>query len=224
MPQPEPLSELGEDFATRFGELLKIAATNPKPKEPALVPAAGERSLLTCEGIAASKDVEIVLVRAKHDANGKPLAVKETLTYRKDIAGSDLVYDLTGQFMQGKARPFDCDLRNQPARLYALLPFQVDNFSVDAKQQQDEIAIEVEFQNALGKRVEGSLPCHAQLRTPDGKVAWERYLATYPEGKLTATADLPPKGPHGKWSLVVRSQLDGKEVTLSLEVGPKTGK
>jgi hypothetical protein len=224
MPQPEPLSELGEDFATRFGELLKIAATNPKPMGVALVPSAGERSLLTCEGIAGSKDVEIVLVRAKRDANGKPLAVKETLTYRKDVAGSDLVYDLTGEFMQGKARPFDCDLRNQPARLYALLPFQVEGLIVVAKQQQDAIAIEVEFQNALGKRVKGSLPCHAQLRTPDGKIAWGRYLATSQEGKLTATADLPPKPPHGKWSLVVRSQLDGKEATLPLEVGPKAGK
>ena len=126
--------------------------------------------------------------------------------------------------MQGKARPFDCDLRNQPARLYALLPFQVERLVVFAKQQQDAIAIEVEFQNALGKRVEGSLPCHAQLRTPDGKVSWERYLATSPEGKLTATADFPPTSPHGKWSLIVRSLVDGKEVTLPLEVGPNTGK
>jgi len=223
MPQPDSLSELGEDFATRFGELLKIAATNPKPKEPALVPAAGERSLLTCEGFVGGKDVEIVLVRAKHDADGKPLAVKETLTYRKNVAGTDLVYDLTGEFMQGKARPFDCNLREQPARLYALLPFQVEGLLVVVKQQQDAIAIEVEFQNALGKRVEGSLPCHAQLRTPGGKVAWERYLATSPEGKLTATAALPPKSPHGKWSLIVRSLADGKEVTLPHEVGPKQG-
>jgi hypothetical protein len=224
MPQPDPLSELGEDVATRFGELLKIAATNPKPKGPALVPAAGERSFLTCEGFAGGKDVEIVLVRAKRDASGKPLAVKETLTYRKDVAGTDLVYDLTGEFMQGKARPFDCDLRNKPARLYALLPFQVESLAVEAKQQQDEIAIEVEFQNALGKLVEGCLPCHAELRTPDGKPAWQRYLAASQDGTLTATAALPPKSPLGKCSLVVRSLLDGKEVTLPVDVGPTAGK
>lgn len=224
MPQQDPLSELGEDFTTRFGELFKIAATNPKPKEPALVPVAGERSLLMCEGFVGGKNVEIVLVRAKPDANRKPLAVKETLTYRKDVAGSDLVYDLTGEFMQGKARPFDCNLREQPARVYALLPFQVENLAVVARQQPEKIVIEIEFQNALGKRVEGSLPCHAQLRTPNGKVAWERYLATSPERKLTATADLPPKSPRGKWSLVVRSLLDGKEASFSFEVGPNTGK
>ena len=224
MPPPDSLSELGQNFANRFGELLKIAAANPKPPEAALISATAERSLLTCEGFVGGKDVEIVLVRAKRDLDGKVLAVKETLTYRKDVAGSDLVYDLTGEFLQGKARPFDCDLRNEPARIYALLPFQIENLAVVARQQPGKVTIEVEFQNALGKRVKGALPCHAELRTPDGKVAWERYLATSKEGTLTAAAELPPKSPHGKWSLIVRSLLDGKEVTLPVEVGPTTGK
>ena len=224
MPQPDSFSDLGQEFANRFGELLKIAGAKARPREPALVPAEAERSLLTCDGLVGGKDVEIVLVRAKRGPDGKPLAVKETLTYRKDVAGTDLVYDLTGKFMQGKARPFDCDLRNQPARLYVLLPFQVENLAAVARQQQNKITIEVEFQNALSKCVKGSLPCHAALRTPDGKVAWERYLATTPEGKLAATADLPPSFLLGKWSLVVRSLLDGKEVALPIEVGPTTGK
>src|SRR6185436_14803457 len=170
------------------------------------------------------KDVEIVLVRATRGLDEKPRSAKETLTYRKDVAGTDLVYDLTDQFMQGKARPFDCDLRKQPARLYALLPFQVENLAAVARQQQDKITIDVEFQNALSKCVEGSLPCHAELRTPNGKVAWERYLATSQEGKLTATAELPQKFPHGKWSLIVRSLLDGKVATLPIEVSSTAGK
>jgi hypothetical protein len=225
MPQPDSFSDLGREFAHRFGELLKVAGAKGKPKESALVPATAEGSLLACEGFVGGKDVEIVLVRAKRGPDGKPLAVKETLTYRKDVAGTDLVYDLTGEFMQGKARPFDCDLREQPARLYALLPFQVENLAiVAARQQQDKITIEVEFHNALGKRVEGSLPCEVVLQMPDGKAAWERFLATSQAGKLAATADLPPKSPFGKWSLVVRSLLDGKEVTVPIEVGPTAGK
>jgi hypothetical protein len=224
MPQPDPLSELGENLATRFGELLKIAGANARPKEPALVPAAGARSLLTCEGFVGGKDVEIVLVRAKRDADGKPLAVKETLTYRKDVAGTDLVYDLTGEFMQGKARPFDCDLRQQSVRVYALLPFQVENLSVLAKQQPEKLIIEVEFQNALGKRVAGTLPCHAELRAPDGKIAWEHFPATSKDGTLISAAQLPPNAPRGKWSLVVRSLLDGKELIVPLKVGSAAGK
>ena len=117
MMPPDSLADLGQDFANRFGELLKTAGANARPREPALLPVAGAMSQLTCEGFMGGKDVEIVLVRVKRDVAGKALAVKETLTYRGDVAGSDLVYDLTGKFMQGKARPFDCDLRQQPVRL-----------------------------------------------------------------------------------------------------------
>lgn len=221
---PDSLSGLGKRFANRFSELLRIAGANAKPKEPALVPAAGERSRLTCEGFSGGKDVELVLVRALRDSRRKEQAVRETLTYRQNVAGSDLVYDLTGEFLQGKARPFDCDLRQQPARLYALLPFQVESLTVIARQQGGMVRMEVEFRNALGRRVEGTLPCDAVLKLPDGTVVWERYLATSKDGALTAIAELPPEDSRGKWSLTVRSLLDGKEVTLPIEVVPTAGK
>ena len=226
---PNPFTDLGPDFVRRFRGFLvdglaKSVLTDMQRTPAALVPAAGETSRLSCGGYIAGKDVLIVLVRAKRDADGKPLPVKETLTYRKDVAGTDLVYDLTGEFLQGKARPFDCDLRDRPARLYALLPFQVENLAITARQQPGKVTIEVELQNALRKRVEGALPCHAELRMPDGKVGWERFLATSPEGTLTEAAELPLRSPHGKWSLIVRSLLDGKEVTVPIEVGSTVGK
>jgi hypothetical protein len=228
MSPPTSINDLGSNFAKRFGPLLdEIAKSTPKDerrKEPALVPAAGKGSSLNCTSYFAGKDVEIVLVRANLDSGGKPLAVKETLTYRQDVAGSDLVYDLTGEFMQGKARPFDCDLREQPARLYALLPFQVEELVVSAKQVAAKITVDVEFRNGLSQRVAGSLPCHVELRMPGGKVAWDRYLATSSDGALKAAAELPPQVPPGKWSLVVRSLLDGKLVTLPVEVEPVAGK
>ena len=211
MPPPDSLSDVGQDFVNRFGELLKIVGANVKPKEPALVPAAGERSQLTCEGFTGGKDVEIVLVRAKKGADGKPLAVRETLTYRRDVAGTDLVYDLTGEFMQGKARPFDCDLRQQPARLYALLPFQVEQLKVETDKHGDKITLRVAFLNALGQPAAGTLPCHARLGI-GGMVAWESFLATSNDGTLSHTIDFP-KDPRGKWSLLVRSLLDGQQST-----------
>jgi hypothetical protein len=224
MPPPDSLPDVGSYFANRFGELLRIVTANTRPPAAALIPATAERSLLMCDGFVGGKEVEIVLVRAKRGLDRKPLTVKETLTYRQDVSGSDLVYDLTGEFMQGKARPFDCDLREQPARFYALLPFQVEYLAVVARQQQDKIAFEVEFQNALGKRVEGALPCYAELRTPDGKSVWARYLATSKDGRLKTAAELPPDAPRGKWSLAVRSQVDGKEVTVPVEASQSAGK
>jgi hypothetical protein len=221
-------AQLSPEFTSRFRPLLaglaKSALADGQPKEPALVPEAGARSLLRCLSFVAGKDVEIVLVRAKQDADGKPLKVKETLTYRQDVAGSDLVYDLTNEFMQGKARPFDCDLQKQPARLYALLPFQVESLSVEVASKSGKVVLKVEFRNGLDKRIQGALPCHAELRLPDGKVAWNEYLSTSTDGMLTATADMPPETPAGKWSVVVRSLLDGKLVTLPFEVNANTGK
>ncbi|MBC7856943.1 MAG: hypothetical protein IAF94_26230, partial [Pirellulaceae bacterium] len=181
-------TDFSQNFVQRFAALLKIVGANAKPREPALVPAAGVRSQLTCEGFSGGKDVELVLVRARLDSQGSAQALRETLTYRQNVAGSDLVYDLTGEFLQGKARPFDCDLRELPARLYALLPFQVESLSVVAEQQARAVRMEVEFRNALGKRVAGTLPCHAALKAPDGKVAWERSLATSLDGSLTTKA------------------------------------
>src|SRR6185295_18360404 len=79
MPVSDSLPDLGQDFANRFGELLKVAGANAKPKEPALVSATVERGLLVCDGFLGGKDVEIVVVRAKRGSDGKPVAVKETL-------------------------------------------------------------------------------------------------------------------------------------------------
>ena len=221
MMPPDSLADLGQDFANRFSELLKTAGANAKPIEPALLPAAGAKSQLTCEGYMGGKDVEIVLVLAKRDVAGKALAVKETLTYRRDIASSDLVYDLTGEFMQGKARPFDCDLRRQPARLYALMPFQIEqlqvavNTRISKPSKAGSIDICLEYLNGLGKPASGTLPCHVELRTPDERSIWQRFLATSLDGTLSKTIDFPPS-PRGMWSLVVRSLLDGHQTTTSL--------
>jgi len=221
---PEHLSDLGKKFAARFGPLFEQLGDSKPLREAALVPVAGDRSQFICEGYRGGKNVEIVVVRAKKDASGKALTVRETLTYRHDIAGSDLVYDLTGEFMQGKARPFDCDLSGQPARVYALLPFQVDDLSLSANVVGGVVNMEIEFRDALGHRVEGVLPCHASVRGPRDKSALKTFLATSADGKLTVMADLWKNTPEEPWSLVVRSLLDGKEVKVPLEPGAKTGK
>jgi hypothetical protein len=198
-------------------------------RHPALVPAAGARSRLHCTSFDGGKDVELILVRARQDANGKSPAVRETLTYREDVAGTDLVYDLTGEFMQGKARPFVCDLNKLPARLYALLPFQIECLSVallgqegKAAEQGGGVGFTVEFLDGLSRRAAGALPCHVELREPNGNAVWHRFLATSLEGVLTTAAAVPRNALAGKGSLVVRSQLDGKQVTLPVEIPRRT--
>lgn len=223
---PSGLPPFGDDLTRRFAPLFHAAGqAPPSGKQPALRPEATEKSQLQVIGVAAGRDVELALVMAPRQADGKARPCSETLTYRQDVAGTDLVYDLTGEFLQGKARPFVCDLTKLPVRLYALLPFQVENLTVRA-QQKISVAkgkgitakFEVEFQDGQGKRVQGSLPCHARLLQPDGKPAWEQYLATAKDGSLSAAAELPTDAQPGEWSLAVRSQLTGDEATLRIEV------
>src|SRR3954471_15023603 len=117
---PRDISPFGKDFGRRFTPLFQTSGQGPPTgKQPALLPEAGEKSQLRVLGFAAGRDVELALVMTCRDAKGTVTPVCETLTYRKDVAGTDLVYDLTGEFLQGKARPFDCDLTEQPVRLYA---------------------------------------------------------------------------------------------------------
>jgi len=217
------LAELGSGFAERFGELFKGVDISSPAKVSALVPAGGNRSQLLCASFPAGRDVELVLVCAQRGDDGKALAIRETLTYRPDVAGTDLVYDLTGEFMQGKARPFECDLRMIPARLYALLPFQVESLSVTMPDSvkptaRQGVRFQVAFLDGLGRRTAGVLPCEAELRDPAGKVVWRRGLASSQAGELLAIAEFPPDPPPGKWSLAVRSRLDGKQVTLPVDI------
>ena len=219
------IAEPGSDFTERFAELLRIVDISSPANTSALVPAAGDRNRLTCSSFPAGKDVELVLVRAQRGNDGKALAIRETLTYRPDVAGTDLVYDLTGAFMQGKARPFECDLRKKSARLYALLPFQIESVAVTVLEvvkptagQGRGVRFQVEFLDGLGRRAAGALPCQVELHKPHGDVFWRRCLASSKEGDLSAAIELPQDAPSGKWSLVVRSQLDGKQVVLPVNI------
>lgn len=171
-----------------------------------------------CKNRGADRDVRYVLVRA---VAGGPTPLRATIGFSEQISGTDLIYDVTGEFLQGKARPFECDLTLQRQRLYAVLPFQLESISlaaVERVQRGEHVQVKVEFLQGTGARIAGTLPFHLELFRPDGSRQHEAWQATDRAGGYSATLPLPRDATPGRWSLVVRSQLNGQEARQRFEV------
>src|SRR5688572_22970925 len=97
-------------FGERFGFLQRALGQGQFRRDAAIVPAVGERSKLASIEIDGGRDVKYALVLARDLPESSRPGIRETVTYRRDVAGTDVIYDLTGEFLQGKARPFVCDL------------------------------------------------------------------------------------------------------------------
>lgn len=166
----------------------------------------------TCENGPAYRDVRYVRVVRGEDASPAGQPVRPTISYSPAVAGTDLIYDVTGEFLQGKARPFECDLSRESARVYAVLPFQMEIIAVVAepRTEPDALAVRVEFQQASGERIVGSLPFELQLLAAHGHLAHASWRTTDAAGLFAATLPRPNDTVAGGWSLVVRSQLDGQ--------------
>ena len=218
-------------FAERFGILKEALLQGNFRRDAAIVPELGSRSRLASVEISGGRDVKYVVVYAREvPTNGRP-EFRETLTYRPDVAGTDLIYDLTGEFLQGKARPFVGDFRSLPLRVYAVLPFQVEQIDLAAQQRvaakympeqkadRVSVGLRLKFQDATGASIAGRLPIFLGLRRDEPRETSGRYTFADDQGRperfvthLDSTA--------GEWSLVTRLLLTGVEWSLPLDFVP----
>ncbi|HZL91220.1 MAG TPA: hypothetical protein VFB96_22835 [Pirellulaceae bacterium] len=215
-------------FASRFrflGEALQKAEFR---RDAAIVPQRGDRSNLASVEISGGRDVKYVIVYAREVPESWQPGIQETLIYRRDVAGTDLVYDLTGEFLQGKARPFECDLRKLPLRVYAVLPFQVESLDLAIQQRVEvpegrladhhafdlRLKVSVRFLDAAGSVVAGRIPVAWEIcRHPAGEPVGGYSLVDAEAGDPTEIgAAIAPED--GKWTFAVRSLLTGDEATL----------
>ena len=215
----------------RFGFLAQALRDGSFSRDAAIVPEAGVKSKLTSLEVAGGRDVRYVLVYCRGlSASWKP-GFQERLVFGRHVAGTDLIYDLTGEFLQGKARPFVGDFRELPLRVYAVLPFQVERIDLAAQQRvavedlpEDRTArisheVRIQFQDATGSAIRGRFPIYVALRRPEPR--WERgsYAVTPAEGTAQPwrhVAQIPSLD--GDWSLIVRSLLTGDELSLPMKL------
>ena len=212
--------ELAEAQAwfTRFGGIWLSAK---RVAEPSLFTSrAGAGSRVLVEQVDGGRDTQYFFISRKDQKtpfarpNPELLPPRETIGFLPEVAGTDIVYDLTDETLQGKCRPFVCDLTTVRCRVYALLPVQIEAIALTAAATPAGQTARVEFHDARGQRLQALLPFHFRIEA-DGKQINAGYYVTEIDGRF----DFPPKLladlPAGSM-LTVRSQLTGREQNCTL--------
>ena len=148
-----------------------------------------------------------VLVSRKLDSEESSRHLAVTIGYRPFVAGTTIIYDATSETMQGKARPFVCHMYpSQRARVYAVMPFQIETISVRAVKRQ----LNVEFLDARGERIAAALPFELRLFNAAGKVMSAEYQSTDRGGRFSCDPATASRA-------TVRSLLTAREESFTLE-------
>jgi hypothetical protein len=225
-------------FGCRF-HFLKVALEEGKfRRDAAIMPELGKRSKLASVEISGGRDLKYVIVYAREVPDNWQPGIQETLVYRRDVAGTDLVYDVSGEFMQGKARPYECDLRKLPLRIYAVLPFQVEKLDLAIQQRveipavrlQDQrifglwLKTQVQLLDAAGEAIAGKFPIAVEFirRQSRDRIRGFSLVDAETGGPTEIGTAIKPEGA-GQWEFAVRSLLTGDEVTLPFSLVSVTG-
>ena len=215
----KPMRDVGEDDRYAFLAQCspeRVASKNSLPFQTTPVGKGNPQA----QTYAGGRDVRYGVVSVA-DRGISAEQRRVAISYGPSIAGTDLIYDLTGEFLQGKARPFECDLTQHSQRVYAVLPFQLERIAIAAPRRAlagKMLAVRVEFQQATGDRIQGVLPFHLKLLRPDGAAEHQSWRRTDRDGRFGDALLISADGSRGQWSLVVRSQLSGEEATAAIEL------
>jgi hypothetical protein len=175
-----------------------------------------------CPFVAGAKAEEVALrhysggrdstwvVVERREAAAKALAQVE-IRYAKWVAGTAIIYDGTARAMQGKARPFMCDLTGQRQRVYALLPVQIEGIRVRAGLESGRVRFRVAFLDAGAEALQAALPFELRLLGPNARERVTRTCATSRSGEYDAAPDFHWPAAGENWRAVVRSLLTGDE-------------
>ncbi len=150
---------------------------------------------------------DAVLIQISRNWDGKlPLDnLAVTIRYAPWVEGTAIIYDLMDETMQGKARPFVCDLKHRFARMYMLLPYQVEKTSIRFRNERASRVARIGFLDAQGQTIEAALPLMLRVDDAGGKPLLSAQAATNRLG--ICDFELPDEARR----LSVRSCLTGQE-------------
>jgi hypothetical protein len=189
---------------------------------PLLLSRAAKESRLIIDQYDGGRDVQYFFISRQDQKTPfdlpplKLLPPRETIGYLPQVAGTDILYDLTDETMQGKCRPFVCDLTTTRCRVYALLPTQVEATELVVAGQGKDRKATVEFHDARGERLQGMFPFQFRIEV-GGKEIKDKsgYYCTEADGRFNFPAKLLSDLPIN-CQLTVRSQLTGWGATAKL--------
>ena len=144
---------------------------------------------------SAGRDATYVVIEA-----AKPATI--TVGYAPFVEGTTLIYDVTEETLQGKARPFQCEVQPAVQRVYALLPVQIETIRIARRSKQ----LAVEFHDARGERIEAALPFDLTL-TSASTQRRASFCCTDRVGQFVRVLEAG----EGISAIAVRSLLTGRE-------------
>lgn len=183
-----------------------------------LTPEQKTTELITA-GIIAGKDVRYAVVY--RPANSPQSESRRfTLTYSPDVAGTDLIYNLTDGFLQGKARPFDVQLAPGELLAFCILPFQLEQVKTEEKNAAEGPVLEVQFETADHKTIEGILPLALYRMSADSMLELDHYVTSNEVGQfvIPLKSYKPPKGKLSIFTLL--GQAPFCDVQFNFELTP----
>jgi hypothetical protein len=212
--------EEGQKWLNRFGWIYLGMKADPGPA--LFVSQAGAASRLRLDQYDGGRDAKYIVVSHRKTAKeglypdiGTVVPPRETLGYHPQVAGTDLIYDLTAEAMQGKARPFECDLAGVRAKVYAILPVQMEHIVAKVATSAEGKVLHVECHDAAGDRLQAVLPFHFTIHRPDGGIHNQGYYTTESDGQFHSHPKLLEGAPAGS-RVVIRSQLTGREESVAV--------
>ena len=112
---------------------------------------------------AAASDFALQSFRGGRDAvyvtvaKTSPDAINPEIHFADDLDSTSLIYDATAGCLQGKARPFVCDLTAIDSRIYVVLPYQIEGIA-SAIEQSARAVLEVWHVDASEAAIPAALP------------------------------------------------------------------
>jgi hypothetical protein len=178
-------------------------------------PAAKDIDLLHYHG---GRDANYVLVNRRNEPNAAGLDFGKVTIDPKNIAGTVIIYDVSAEALQGKARPFACDIRTIPSRVYAILPYQIEEIYLRVEKNDfDDVRIHVAFLDARGERLQAALPFAYWKTNSRGGDSQEAYRTTDREGSFSQWLGWGPGEGGTAWTITVRSLLTGRTKSVRFE-------
>jgi len=197
-------NKLTERLSPLWGKLRPTAADCPFRVDQSLA------ADVELSHASAGRDAIYVGVARKCDGKVPLKQLAVTIQYSPSVEGTTIIYDLLNETMQGKARPFQCDLSSQWVRPFLLLPFQEENLSLAVRGSDEKRVVEVAFLDAREEIIQAALPFQFRVMDSSGKAIISKYAATNRNGKFVH--ELPPISTN----VTVHTCLTGQEETIRL--------
>lgn len=178
-------------------------------------------SELITAGIMAGKDVRYAVVYRPASSQQKTPR-RFTLTYSPEVAGTDLIYNLTDEFLQGKARPFDVQLAPGELLLFCILPFQLEQVTTQEKNTAEGPVLQVQFETAAHETIQGVLPLALYRMSTDSMLELDHYVMSDEAGQflIPLKSYKPAKGKLSLFTLLGKAPFC--DVQFNLELTPLT--